>query len=117
MGCHDRRCRRQCRACTVPPVTAVCFSPDGSRIATASGSAGPLSLGDQRPGAGSASRRSTVHEVLAIAFHPDGTRLALAGDDGVVRFRETAKGTLLGEMLRHEAAVTALAFSPDGRSS
>ena len=61
-------------------------------------------------------RRPGRAQVLAIAFHPDGTRLAAAGEDGQVRFWETATGTLLDPTLRHEAAVSALVFSPDGRT-
>ena len=115
MGCHDRRRRRQRRACMVRPVTAVCFSPDGSRIATASGSAAPF-LWEAKTGRAIGEPAGHDGRVLGRRVRSgrhDGWRwratMAWCG------FAETATGTLLGETLRHEAAVTALAFSPDGR--
>ena len=116
MGCHDRRCRRQSQRARAP-VTAVCFSPDGSKIATASGS-DASSLWEATTGARSASGPGTMHAVLAVSFHPDGTRLAMAGRRRRrCGFGRPQSGAILGETLRHEAAVAALAFSPDGRSS
>ena len=84
------------------PVTAVCFSPDGSRIATASRTGASLSLGDRDRASDRRARPGTMQRSWPIAFHPDGTRLALAGDDGAVRFRETANGNALGRDARHD---------------
>src|SRR5262249_6065137 len=99
------------------PVRAVCFSPDGSKIATASRASLPClwdaatgrPIGEDEPGEPEAPGPG-------LGVDPHGARLAVAGDDGTVWFRETATGRRLGRALRHEGAVPALAFSPDGRS-
>ena len=99
------------------PVTAVRFSPDGTKIATASRADLPclwdattgLPIGGKTPG-------GPGTPVVAIAFHPEGTLLAAAGEDGRVRFHEPETGRRLDATLPHEATVPALAFSPDGRA-
>jgi WD40 repeat protein/serine/threonine protein kinase len=95
-------------------VRAVRISPDCLTIAAASQLTLPClwSAATGKP-IGHASADGEA-QVLDIAFHPDGSRLALAGDDGRVWFRETATGAVLGQTLRHAAAVPALRFSPEG---
>jgi len=46
---------------------------------------------------------------------PDGRCLATSSEDMTARLWDAAAGTALGEPLRHEHAVSAAAFSPDGR--
>jgi WD40 repeat protein/serine/threonine protein kinase len=99
------------------PVRSVRFSPDGSKIATASRASLPClwevatgcPIGESEPG-------EPDPRILAIGFNPEGTLLAVAGDNGTVWLRETTTGRRLGRALRHEAAVSALAFSPEGRT-
>ena len=49
-----------------------------------------------------------------MAFSPDGTKIATASYDKTARLWDAATGKPLGEPLRHDARVNAVAFSPDG---
>jgi WD40 repeat protein len=92
------------------PVHAVSFSPDGSRVLTASddGTAriwrtnGALlrTLRDGRP-------------LTAASFSPDGTRALTAGKDGTARIWRTDTGEPLAK-IRHGGAVTSATFGHDG---
>ena len=97
-------------------VNAVAFSPDGTRIATASNRSArvfDVVTGEQLAG--------LDHEgaVNAVAFSPDGTRIATAsgneysGLDGAARVFDVVTGEQLAG-LDHEGAVNAVAFGPDG---
>ncbi len=100
-------------------VTAVVFSPDGTRLASTSvdqtvrlwavepdGTATPV--GGPLQGHASA--------VISLACSPDGRRLASGDDDGLILLWDAVTGAASGNPLQgHADSVTALAFSPDGR--
>ncbi|MBI2825522.1 MAG: protein kinase [Planctomycetia bacterium] len=99
-------------------VFGVAFSPDGKRLAATGRDGGvwqwstetwELAWRDQK-------HAGAVHEV---AFSPDGTVLVSAGEGGIVMGRdvETWKPTLKFDpkVADRPPAVSALAFSPDGR--
>jgi WD40 repeat protein len=98
-------------------VFAVVFSPDGTRVATASG--------EVRGGGGGSARvfeaatgtelARVDHDgaVFAVVFSPDGTRVATASDGGSARVFEAATGTELARV-DHDGDVNAVVFSPDG---
>lgn len=104
-------------------VSALAFSPDGSRLV----SAGPLaytSFAVQRDFAAIVWDLSSVaqqavltgHEGLirALAFSPDGSQVASGADDGMLRFWDASSGAALASVAIG-APIVALDYSPDGR--
>jgi WD40 repeat protein len=67
---------------------------------------------------GSAEKRvlNTGHlgHVQGAAFSPDGSRLVTAGEDGVVKFWDTATWAEMFSLRAHTGRVEGLAFSPEG---
>jgi WD40 repeat protein len=96
-------------------VRAVAFSPDGTRVATASDDCSARVF-DAASGS-EISRLDHDWAVTAVAFSPDGTRVATAsgdrGNGGSGRVFDAATGTEISR-LDHEKTVNAVAFSPDG---
>ena len=92
-------------------VHAVAFSPDGTRVATASRDR-TARVFDAATGAELA-RLPHSGPVTSVAFSPDGTRLATASRDGSARIFDAATGAELAR-LPHGGPVTSVAFSPDG---
>ncbi len=93
-------------------VNSVVFSPDGTRIASASDD-GSVRLWDAATGAQLSSLDHPDY-VNDVAFSPDGKLLVSGNDDGIVRVWTAATGKLVQEMTGHEYHVAGVTFSPDG---
>jgi hypothetical protein len=93
--------------------TAVAFSPDGTRLATAGADncAYIWNVGE----ANGNPLQHFPHEgaVNALSFNVDGTRLATGSADRTVRIWDVADGSQL-ELPRHDEEVAAVAFNKDG---
>lgn len=104
-------------------VTAIEFSPDGTRILSASGDS--LYLWNVATGTLVRAFDGDAGPVLSLAFSPDGARIASGGGSAVglvevsadasVKLWETATGRLLHSFEGHSGGVASVAFSPDGR--
>jgi WD40 repeat protein len=65
-------------------VWGVCFSPDGTRLATASEDR-TAKVWDARTGQELLTLKGHTGAVHCVCFSPDGTRLATASQDGTVK--------------------------------
>jgi hypothetical protein len=94
-------------------VDLVAFSPDGSRIASASKDQ-TLRVWDAATG--QEVRTLTGHSgtVQCVAFSPDGTRIASASEDSFVKVWDAATGEEVLTLKGHANAILGMAFSPDG---
>jgi len=94
------------------PVLGAVWSPDGTRIATASQD-DTARLWDARTGEELAvlKHRSDVN---SVAFSPDGRLVVTAGQDGTARVWDVTTGEELA-ILQHGGGVISAVFSPDGR--
>lgn len=75
-------------------ITAVAFSPDGTRVAVGS-SSGDVPIYKVEDGSRLATLSGWKGGVYAVAFAPDGARVALGGYDGQVRLFDVADGKLV----------------------
>jgi WD40 repeat protein len=107
-----------------------CFSPDGRRLALASGpptgmpaAAGEVRIYDARTGLELRRFTDELGGFTALAFSRDGKRLLTAADNrkdapaewGNLRLWDAETGTAVVTARGHEGLVTAAALAPDGR--
>ncbi len=96
------------------PVYSACYSPDGGRIATASGD-GTARCWDAKTGSRILTIAAHSGNVSHVCFSPDGQRIGTAGNlDGTARIWDAATGREL-LTVRHDGVVRAVAFSPEGQ--
>ena len=95
-------------------INGVVFSPDGTRIATASLDR-TAKVWDSSTGQELFTLVGHQHQVWNVNFSPDGTRLATASVDGTAKLWDAATGRELLTLTGHTGFVSRVAFSPDGR--
>ncbi len=89
------------------------FSPDGSRIVTASGD-GSARVFDSETGEQLLILDGHSRLLSRCAFSPDGERILTAGQDWTVRLWDARTGEPLGILPIPDGRTTAVSFSPDG---
>ena len=107
------------------PVGSVAFSPDGKRLASASGGLvdrGEVKVWDATNGREVLMLRGHTAPVRSVAFSPDGKRLASASGyhlaakmRGEVKVWDATNGKVLLTLPGPEQGVACVAFSPDGK--
>jgi eukaryotic-like serine/threonine-protein kinase len=96
------------------PVLAVAVSPDGRRIATASGDT-TAKIWDAASGRELLTLKGHRDWIKRVAFSPDGRRIVTASHDQTARVWDVATGRELFTLKGHSDVVGSALFSPDGR--
>jgi WD40 repeat protein/serine/threonine protein kinase len=94
-------------------IKSVKFSPDGTRIASASDDQ-TVKVWDAATGREILSLKGHTGMLWSAVFSPDGTRIASAGDDRTVRLWDAGTGQETLTLRGHASVVMGVAFSPDG---
>jgi WD40 repeat protein len=95
------------------PVNSAAFSPDGTRIVTASDDH-TARVWDSVTGKELATLTVHTGSVNSVAFSPNGMRIVTASADNTARVWDAATGKEIARLTGHEYAVNSAAFSPDG---
>jgi len=94
-------------------VWSAAFSPDGTKIVTAS-SDKTAKVWDAATGKELATLRGHTNSVTSAAFSPDGTKIVTASYEGTAKVWDAATGKELATLRGHTSVVESAAFSPDG---
>jgi WD40 repeat protein len=94
-------------------VYSAAFSPDGSRIVTASNDK-TARIWDAASAKQIAILRGHASAVNSAAFNPDGSHIVTASDDKTARIWDAASAREIAVLRGHDYAVLSAAFSPDG---
>ena len=89
------------------------FSPDGSRIVTATG-AGTARVWDTRTWQPVGATLQHGDRINSAVFSADGTRLVTASDDRTARVWDARTGQSVGAPLQHADRINSAVFSADG---
>ena len=95
-------------------VGAVAWSPDGKRIASASGD-GTAQVWDAAGGGHVLTYRGHSSDVLTLAWSPNGQYIATGGIDGIVQVWNPATGATVYTYRGHTDGVFDVAWSPDSQ--
>jgi WD40 repeat protein len=94
-------------------VTFAAYSPDGSRIVTAS-SDGTARIWNAATGEEIAILSGHEHSVMSAAFSPDGSRIVTASIDKTARIWDATTAKEIAVLRGHSQIVNSANFSPDG---
>ncbi|HLW66865.1 MAG TPA: protein kinase, partial [Gemmataceae bacterium] len=94
-------------------IAALAFSPDSSRLASASTDQ-TARLWDSQTGRPVATLRGHTMALMQAAFSPDGRFLATSSADNTIRQWDLETGEVALHFRGHEDAVHTMAYSPDG---
>ena len=95
-------------------VTAIAYSPDGTRMATGSTDT-TARIWDTATGKEVAVLEGHEQPVNSIAFSPDGSRLATGSSDNTARIWDTATWKEITVLEGNGRPIHSIAFSPDGQ--
>jgi len=91
----------------------VSFSPDGTRIVTASYDQ-MAKVWDARTGTSQLDLKGHTSWVTSVSFSPDGTRIVTGSYDQTAKVWDARTGMALLDLKGHTREVTSVSFSPDG---
>jgi tetratricopeptide (TPR) repeat protein len=97
----------------VRPVSSASFSPDGTRIVTASQD-GTARVWDAKTGAEALTLQGHTGWVQSASFSPDGTRIVTASGDKTAKVWDAKTGAEALTLQGHRGWVQSASFSPDG---
>jgi WD40 repeat protein/DNA-binding SARP family transcriptional activator/tRNA A-37 threonylcarbamoyl transferase component Bud32 len=95
-------------------VSALAYSPDGTRLAATLASADIARVWDAATGGQVETLQGHSGATTGIDWSRDGTRIATGGDDGTARVWDAETGKPLMVLPGHVGLVAMVAFSPDG---
>jgi WD40 repeat protein/serine/threonine protein kinase len=114
--CLQRLCQLELRTLKghTEWVVSVAFSPDGRRLASASGNRA-VRVWDVATGQETFAIKGEKGDVAAVALSADGRRLASANSDGTIHLWDTTTGQEVRTLKGPIRGSAGLAFSPDGQ--
>ena len=95
------------------PVSSASFSPDGSRVVTAS-TDNTAKVWDAKSGAEVLTLKGHTRALYSASFSPDGSRIVTGSQDDTAKVWDAKSGTEVLTLKGHAGNVTSASFSPDG---
>jgi len=96
-------------------LSAVAFSPDGSRLAVVSNQGNDAKIWDVATRKELLTLKGHTDINWGVEFSPDGTRVITSGSDGTARVWDAATGKILLTLSGHTSTVVKARFSPNGK--
>ncbi len=96
------------------PVYSVCYSPDGSMIASGS-SDGTIKIWNMETGSEIRTIEAHYYDVNSLCYSTDGSRLASGSGDGRIKIWDPYTGTMIKMFPLQSGGVKAICYSPDGK--